>query len=244
MTEIDPGTAAAIAAMESFNPDLAFALKYMRLTYSLTQLAMDRQESGPEDYPQEWSIEAFIEDYDGNFPDLPHNHDGAIKIGEAALCVVPDVGDISLFMTLDAIDSETFGFAEALIAAGSPARGRGIVLNGESIDGDLVLLSSVHVIPEFRGHRVGHAILQGALRVIGRNAGLVMLQAAPVLSDGDAAEGSLAHKRVSRALVRYWGELGFRVLNDGYMVLEPHVLEGLLAPDMGGIDDDEFGSEE
>jgi hypothetical protein len=41
-------------------------------------------------------------------------------------------------------------------------------------------------------------------------------------------EGSLEHRRESRALAKYWGELGFRRLNGDFMVLAHDAILDLL----------------
>ncbi|UKA52451.1 hypothetical protein LFT45_11790 [Arthrobacter sp. FW305-BF8] len=53
-----------------------------------------------------------------------------------------------------------------------------LVRSGVKHGGDLLVLSSMTVEPRFRGNRTGHAMLG----TVGRNAALVVLEAAPQVS--------------------------------------------------------------
>jgi hypothetical protein len=237
MTEMERAGDAGIDGKVMPDDDaLTRNLDYLRLTYALNYPAKPNPYDRPEVYPQGWRIKAIIDDdEESNFGDAPRDDDGGFLVGEALVYVVPDIDRIDLFDTLDAHSGETAPFAEALhLTGGQPPRSLGATLDDIPLEGDLVILSSLFVEPLFRGHRAGHEILRGILRTIGRNAAVVMLRAAPVLSGEVEEEGSPAHQAASEALARYWAAAGFRPLWRDYMVLDWEGMAGLF-----GVVDDE-----
>ncbi|MFJ5958210.1 hypothetical protein ACIQC5_19910 [Paenarthrobacter sp. NPDC092416] len=204
------------------------ALEWMRITYALDYAAKADSWDRPEDYPQLWTARAYVSDQilelDGGT--VHADAQGEIAVAEASVYVIPNVGDVNFFDTMDAHSAELCQFAEAFIAAGSDHED--LSIDGEPvIDGDLLILSWLAVQPPFRGHRVGQQVLKAILRAVGRSTGVVALRAAPGLRDG-MEEGSLEHRRESRALAKYWGELGFRRLNGDFMVLADEAIFDLL----------------
>jgi len=209
------------------------ALEWMRLTYALDYPAKSDSWERPEDYPQSWSIRAYIEadilepdDYDNFEADAQ----GQVTIAEAHVYLIPDVGGINLFDTLDAHSAQLARYAEAFIAAGSePGQ---LSIEGEPIlEGDLMIVTWVSVQPRFRGHHAGHQVLKAIFDTIGRDTVVTVLHAAPGLRD-DMEEGSAKHRMECRGLAKYWGQFGFRPLDDYIMVL---TYEDMLAM----IEDDE-----
>jgi GNAT superfamily N-acetyltransferase len=195
-------------------------LRYMRLTYEMDYGAHPNAWDSPEDYPQEWRVQAFIEpdETEADYADNLRDARGRITVADAHIYVIPDVGAINFWETLDAHAGETSHFAEAFMAAGSSSDR--VTVDGEPIfQGDLMIVSSVHVEQRFRGHRVGQAVLKAILHAVGRGTVLTVLRAAPVLRGRKLREGSAAHRAESAALGRYWAELGFRPLWQDYMVL-------------------------
>jgi GNAT superfamily N-acetyltransferase len=138
-----------------------------------------------------------------------------VHVGDARFSVVPDAGLIDLFMTLDAVDHELAGVAEMLTTE------RPDLLPNAAMElgGDLLVLSSLWIDPEFRGHKIGHAILKAILGTVGRATALVVLQASPVLTDDGPEEGSPEHSAAKEALRRYWADFGFREAARDYLVL-------------------------
>jgi GNAT superfamily N-acetyltransferase len=89
---------------------------------------------------------------------------------------------------------------------------------GMDLGGDLMILSSLWVDPQFRGHKIGHAILKAILGTVGRATSLVVLQA-PVLTDDGLLEGSPEHTAAKAALRRYWADFGFQKAAGDYLAL-------------------------
>jgi GNAT superfamily N-acetyltransferase len=215
-------------------------LRYMRLSYEMEYGARLDPWEWPEGYPQEWSVRAFIEpdEPEAEYDDKLMDARGRIAVADAQIYVIPDVGAIDFWNTLDAHDGETAHFAEAFMAAGS--RSDRLSVDGEPIfEGDLMIVSSVHVEQRFRGHRVGQAVLKAILHAVGRGTVLTVLRAAPVLRGRKLREGSAAHRAESAALGRYWAELGFRPLWQDYMVLSYFDMLTMLAEDDEDDEDDD-----
>lgn len=199
--------------------DIGDALQWVRLTYALDYPARPDSWDRPEDYPQSWDVRAYI-DAEILEPDddtLEVDAQGRVTVAEASVYVIPDIGDVNLFETLDAHSAELSQFAEAFIAAGSePSQ---LSIEGEPVpQGDLMIVTWVSVKPRFRGHRAGHQVLKAILHAVGRGTVVTALHAAPGLQDG-MEEGSVKHRMECRGLAKYWGELAFRPLHRNVMVL-------------------------
>ncbi|MDJ0458621.1 hypothetical protein PUN71_015560 [Arthrobacter sp. NQ7] len=201
--------------------EIGDALEWMRLTYALDYPARPDSWERPEDYPQSWSVRAYIEadilEPDDDTLEVEADAHGRVTVAEAHVYLIPDIGDVNLFDTLDAHSAELSQFAEAFIAAGSEPCQLSIE-GGPVLDGDLMIVSWVSVQPRFRGHRAGHQVLKAVLDAIGRSTVVTVLRAAPGLQDG-VDEGSAKHRMECRGLAKYWGELGFRPLDGNIMVL-------------------------
>jgi hypothetical protein len=195
------------------------ALQWMRLTYALDYPARPDSWDRPEDYPQSWDVRAYIDAdvLESDYDTIQADAQGRVPVAEARVYVIPDVGAVNLFETLDAHSAELSRFAEAFIAAGSqPSQ---LTIRGEPVlQGDLMIVFWVSVQPRFRGHRAGHQVLKAILHAVGRGTVVTVLQAAPGLQEG-MEEGSTEHRMESDALARYWSELAFRPLHRNFMVL-------------------------
>jgi hypothetical protein len=199
--------------------EIGDALQWMRLTYALDYPARPDSWDRPEDYPQSWDVRAYIdaEILEPDYDTLEADAQGRVTIAEARVYVIPDVGAVNLFETLDAHSAELSQFAEAFIAAGSESSQ--LSIEGEPVlEGDLMIVSWVSVQPRFRGHRAGHQVLKSILDAVGRGTVVTVLHAAPGLQDG-MEEGSIKHRMECRALARYWGEVRFRPLHRDFMAL-------------------------
>jgi GNAT superfamily N-acetyltransferase len=91
--------------------------------------------------------------------------------------------------------------------------------DGRDVGGDLLVLSSLWVDPRFRGHKIGHSILKAIMGTVGRGTSLVILQAAPVLTDDGPEEDSPQHTAAKAALRRYWADFGFHEAARDYLAL-------------------------
>ncbi|WP_308159980.1 hypothetical protein [Arthrobacter sp. ISL-5] len=136
-----------------------------------------------------------------------------VPVGKASFRIVPDAGTIDLLDTMEAVDQEMMRVAEMLFHE-RPDLMRSA---GMDLGSDLLLLSSMTVEPRFRGNRMGHAILKAILGTVARNIALVILEAAPLLTDDGPEEGTPEHAAAREALRRYWMNFGFRQAAGDYL---------------------------
>ncbi|WP_262103456.1 hypothetical protein [Arthrobacter sp. Marseille-P9274] len=174
---------------------------YMTLSYRLAYHGLPDHREAPETYPLSWEIDISAE----IFPD--DDGDGEQhSLGSAEAEIVPDAGMIDLFDTLDAVDADLASFGEVfgtmrpdlLEEAGMTEFG-----------GDLLILTSLEIKPDYRGQELGHHVLRAILATIGRNVDLVALRAAPLLDDDGPEEGTPEHETAKAALRSYWESFGF-----------------------------------
>lgn len=186
--------------------------QYMTLDYSCQYRGIPDLDHDPSDFPMEWkvSIDASVWD-EGEEDDDPRE----VHVGDAQFSIVPDAGMIDLFMTLDAVDQELANVAEMLTIERPDLMPNA----GMNLGGDLLVLSSLWIDPAFRGQKLGHAILKAILGTVGRATSLVILQAAPVLTDDGPQEGSPEHAAAKAALRRYWMDYGFQDAAGDYLAL-------------------------
>lgn len=92
-------------------------------------------------------------------------------------------GITDLFNTLDAVNQEVANVWEMLTAK------RPDLVEDMALGGDLLILSSLRIVPKFRGNRLDHAVLKAILGTVGRSAAMVILEAAPVLTARARDEG-------------------------------------------------------
>ena len=167
-------------------------------------------EHDPSDFPMDWTVSVSAAGWSGE-----GSADQDVYVGEAFFRIVPDAGTIDLPGTMGAVDPEMLSVAQ-MLAHDRPD----LLASGMDLGGDLLVLSSLRVEPRYRGHRIGHAILRAILGTVGRNSALVVVEATPLLSDDDPAEGSPEYEKARTALRRYWLAFGFREAAGDYLYLE------------------------
>ncbi|MET4144327.1 hypothetical protein [Arthrobacter sp. UYCo732] len=192
--------------MATVDPD------YMRLTYSCEYRGIPSLDHDPSDFPMNWSVSIDGLVWDEGEED---NDGREVHIGNAWFSIVPDAGMIDLFWTLDAVNQELANVAEML----TTERPDLMPNSGMDLGGDLLVLSSLRIEPQFRGNKLGHAILKAILGTAGRAVSLVVLQAAPLFSDEGPIEGSPEHTAAKAALRRYWADFGFQDASGDYLAL-------------------------
>lgn len=181
--------------MTAIDPD------HIRFDYRCQYRGIPGRYHDREDFPMDWNISI-----DGGVNGSgPH-------VGDAGVSIVLDAGMIDLPMTMAAVGQEMADVADMLTTQ------RPDLMPNAGMDrgGDLLVLTSLWVDPQFRGHRIGHAILKAILGTVGRSSALVVLQALP--GDG-AEEGTPAHAAAKAALRRYWLDFGFQEADGDYLVL-------------------------
>ena len=171
--------------------------EYLTYDYSSQFRGVPGAHHDPEDYPVSSTIiigTVWDEDDDGG--------DGAeVTVGNAHPYLVADAGIIDLFVTLDAVNPEVAGVGEMLTLK------RPDLIEDMALGGDLLIVSSLWIEPEFRGNKLGHAVLKAILGTIGRSAVQVILQAAPALADGAPGEGTPEHEAAKSAPRRLLGRV-------------------------------------
>lgn len=172
---------------------------HMRLDYRCQYRGIPGRYHDREDFPMNWNVSI---DDDGS----------GGHVGGAQLSIVLDAGIIDLPMTMAAAGQSMADVADMLTTQ------RPDLMPNAGMDrgGDLLVLTALWVDPQFRGHRIGHAILKAILGTVGRSAALVVLQAVP---GGGAEEGTPGHTGAKAALRRYWLDFGFQEAAGDYLVL-------------------------
>lgn len=176
----------------------------------------------PDDYPMAWTVSVTAYgDSDGGSDDGEND----VHVGGAMFYIVPDVPQIDLVKTLDALSQELYNVAHMLVHE------RPDML--PSLQPDLLYLQSVQVKPEFRGQGLGHTILEAVLATVGRGVGTVVLMPAPILRDDDGRwlegtpkEDTAEHLRIQESLRRYWMDFGFVPATPMYLALDTSLLYG------------------
>ncbi|XAS66349.1 hypothetical protein V3C33_12670 [Micrococcaceae bacterium Sec5.7] len=85
---------------------------------------------------------------------------------------------INLVPTLDAVDQELADAAGILTVDGP-----NLIAENLQNGADLTIVSSLEIAPEYRGHKIGYTVLNAIIETVGRAVALVLLQAAPMISD-------------------------------------------------------------
>jgi hypothetical protein len=202
--------------------------EYLILSYRLTYLGLPDPHESPETYPLTWriNIRATVfadDDSDGE------EH----SIGSCLVYTVPDAGRIDLFNTLNSVDHELAPFGKVLgVLRPDLLHEAGM----RDLGGDLMILSSLQIKPDYRGHWLGHHVLWAILATIGRSVALVALRAGPRIKDDGPEEGTPEHEAAKAKLRSYWETFGFIPVLDGdlgdYLVYftRPHELSDEVAP--------------
>ncbi|MCG2624454.1 hypothetical protein LVY72_21430 [Arthrobacter sp. I2-34] len=180
--------------------------EYLQYDYRLSYRGIPHTGHEPEDYPLRWTVavHADVSDREDDGEDLR-------EVGSAVVYLVPDAGLIDLFDTLGSYDAELARFGE-VFGVDHPEL---LDEAGMREDGDLLIVSSLTVAPEFRGRKLGYWILNAIIETIGRHAWLTVLDAAPP-EDPDADEGAAGQG--AESLKKYWRGFGFHEVENGFMV--------------------------
>lgn len=190
----------------------AFDPESLTFKYDCEYRGIPGPEQDPSDYPIDWtvSVEGTVYETDDEGFDIGDGEE--VHVGDASVRIVPDAGMIDLLDTMDAVDSEMMGVAEMLLHK------RPDLIEELEGGGDLLILSSLWIDPRFRGDKIGHSVLKAILATVGRAASLVILRAAPVLTDDGPEEGTPEHEAAKTALRRYWAAFGFGEADGDYLV--------------------------
>jgi GNAT superfamily N-acetyltransferase len=195
-----PGPLSEGAGMTAIDPE------YLQYEYHLSYRGIPHTGHASEDYPMCWTVSVHAD-----VSDLEDDGEELREVGSAVVYLVTDAGLIDLFDTLGAYDAELARFGE-VFGMDHPEL---LDEAGLREDGDLLIVSSLTVAPEFRGRRLGYWILNAIIETIGRHAWLTVLDASPLEGPDGEAAGDTAGQE---SLKKYWEGFGFHEVENGFMV--------------------------
>ncbi|MFC9353424.1 hypothetical protein [Arthrobacter sp. NPDC057013] len=160
----------------------------------------------PVDYPLRWEVAV-------SCPVPTPGGDVERQLGSAVVQVVPKAGMINLFLTTGKADQEMAKAVE-MLTMDRPDLIREYLQDG----GDLMIVSSLEIFPEYRGGRTGYSVLNAIVETVGRSVNLVVVHAAPADGDASAPEDSDEYEQAKSALREYWQDFGFEHATGDYLV--------------------------
>lgn len=169
--------------------------------YRLRYRGFPGMEHVPRDYPMRWEVTVSAA---GPLAEPGGEGEEEIQVGEAVVQVVPKAGMINLFVTTDGADPEMAHIAEMLTKERPD-----LVTEYLQDGGDLMVVSTLEILPEYRGDRMGYTILHAILETVGRSVDLVVARAVPANSGNSPAEGTPEYEQAKSALKAYWQDFGF-----------------------------------
>lgn len=174
--------------------------------YKLRYRGTPGLEHDPGDYPLRWEVAVSCP--------LPTPGGGEERqLGSAVVQVVPKAGMINLFLTTGKADQEMAKAVE-MLTMDRPDLIREHLQDG----GDLMVVSSLEIFPEYRGGRTGHSVLNAIIETVGRSVNLVVVHAAPADGEGSPPADSPEYEEAKSALRAYWQDFGFEDATGDYLV--------------------------
>ncbi|HEY3573496.1 MAG TPA: hypothetical protein VGK98_06685 [Arthrobacter sp.] len=160
----------------------------------------------PVDYPLRWEVAVSCR--------VPTpGGDEERQLGSAVVQVVPKAGMINLFLTTGKADQEMAKAVE-MLAMDRPDLIREYLQDG----GDLMIVSSLEIFPEYRGGRTGYSVLNAIVETVGRSVNLVVVHAAPAEAGESPPEDPDEYEQAKSALREYWKDFGFEDATGDYLV--------------------------
>ncbi|GAB13356.1 hypothetical protein ARGLB_037_02070 [Arthrobacter globiformis NBRC 12137] len=163
-------------------------------------------EHDPADYPLRWEVAV-------SCPFPAPGGDEERQLGSAVVQVVPKAGMINLFLTTSTADPEMAKAVE-MLTTDRPDLIREYLQDG----GDLMIVSSFEIFPEYRGGRTGYSVLNAIVETVGRSVNLVVVHAVPADGAGVPPADSAEHEEAKSALRAYWKDFGFEDATGDYLV--------------------------
>lgn len=163
-------------------------------------------EHEPSDYPMRWEVAV-------SCPIPTPVGDEERRLGSAVVQVVPKAGMINLFLTTGTADQEMAKAVE-MLTMDRPDLIREYLQDG----GDLMIVSSLEIFPEYRGGKTGYSVLNAIVETVGRSVNLVVVHAAPADGEGSPREDSDEYGEARTALREYWKDFGFQDATSDYLV--------------------------
>lgn len=163
-------------------------------------------EHDPADYPLRWEVAV-------SCPFPAPGGDEERQLGSAVVQVVPKAGMINLFLTTGTADPEMAKAVE-MLTTDRPDLIREYLQDG----GDLMIVSSFEIFPEYRGGRTGYSVLNAIVETVGRSVNLVVVHAVPANGAGVPPADSAEYEEAKSALRAYWKDFGFEDATGDYLV--------------------------
>lgn len=163
-------------------------------------------EHDPADYPLRWEVAV-------SCPFPAPGGDEERQLGSAVVQVVPKAGMINLFLTTGTADPEMAKAVE-MLTTDRPDLIREYLQDG----GDLMIVSSFEIFPEYRGGRTGYSVLNAIVETVGRSVNLVVVHAVPADGAGVPPADSAEYEEAKSALRAYWKDFGFEDATGDYLV--------------------------
>lgn len=184
--------------------------------YRLRYRGVPGPEHVPRDYPMRWEITVTTAGGKAVSSDTRQDDGTAareeVPVGNAVVQIVPKAGMINLFVTTDGADPEMKQIAEVLTAERPD-----LVSEHLQDGGDLMIVSTLEILPEYRGGRIGYTVLHAIVETVGRAVDLVVVHAVPAAGDGSPPEGSAEYEEAKAALKAYWQDFGFEEAAGEYL---------------------------
>ncbi len=176
--------------------------------YRLQYRGVPGMEHVPRDYPMRWEVTVSAAGLNG----AGGAEGEMVQVGHAVVRVVPKAGMINLFVTTDGADAEMAHIAQMLTTERPD-----LVTEYLQDRGDLMIVSALEILPEYRGDRMGYTILHAILETVGRSVDLVVVHAVPANSEDSPAEGTPEYEQATSTLKAYWQDFGFDEAAGEYM---------------------------
>jgi hypothetical protein len=174
--------------------------------YKLRYRGTPGLEHDPVDYPLRWEVAV-------SCPIPAPGGDEERQLGSAVVQVVPKAGMINLVLTTGTADQEMAKAVE-MLTTDRPDLIREYLQDG----GDLMIVSSLEIFPEYRGGRTGYSVLNAIVETVGRSVNLVVVHAAPADGAGSPPADSAEYEEAKSALRAYWKDFGFEEATRDYLV--------------------------
>jgi hypothetical protein len=184
--------------------------------YRLRYRGVPGPEHVPRDYPMRWEITVTTAGGTAGSSDARQDDGTAegeeVPVGNAVVQIVPKAGMINLFATTDGADPEMRQIADMLTAERPD-----LVTEHLQDGGDLMIVSTLELLPEYRGGKMGYTVLHAIVETVGRSVDLVVVHAVPAAGGGSPPEGSAEYEEAKATLKAYWQDFGFEEAAGEYL---------------------------
>jgi hypothetical protein len=184
--------------------------------YRLRYRGVPGPEHVPRDYPMRWEITVTTASGSAGSPDTRQDDGTAegheVPVGSAVVQIVPKAGTINLFVTTDGADAGMTEIADMLTGERPD-----LVSEYLQDGGDLMIVSTLEILPEYRGGRMGYTVLHAIVETVGRSVDLVVVHAVPAAGSGSPPEGSAEYEEAKTTLKAYWQDFGFEEASGEYL---------------------------